>query len=632
VNGPKDLRDLDISDLETLAEDIREKIISVVSHTGGHLAPSLGAVELTIALHYCLESPRDKIIWDVGHQAYAHKLLTGRRDRFDTLRTRDGLSGFPKVSESEHDAFGTGHSSTSISAALGIACARDHKKDGYRVVAVIGDGALTGGMAFEGLNQAGHLKKDLIVILNDNRMSISKNVGAMSTYLTRLISAPVYRRFEADVWELMGKVPTVGGRARGVARRIKESLKNLVVPGVLFEELGFRYYGPVDGHNVGELIDLLSDVKDFKGPQLVHVVTTKGKGYCHAEEDACRFHGIGSFDKETGHLEKKSGAPSFTQVFGDTLVEIARKREDVVAVTAAMPDGTGLTRFKQELPDRLYDVGIAEQHAVTFAAGLARAGMKPVVAIYSTFLQRAIDQIVHDVALQNLDVAFAIDRGGVVGEDGPTHHGTLDLTYLQMIPGLVVMAPKDENELRHMLFTAVEHEGPAAVRYPRDYGYGVPENGAMRSLEIGKGELVAEGADVGIVAVGSMVMPALEAAGLLRAQGIRASVVNARFVKPLDAGLITDVAKSVELVVTVEENSVKGGFGSAVAICLEEAGLLVPFKMIGIPDQFVQHAPRGELLRDLGLSAEGIAAEVSRALGRSAGKLKGARHSGGREK
>ena len=633
ISGPGDLKNLGLGDLETLAEDIREKIISVVSQTGGHLAPSLGAVELTIALHYCLDSPRDRIIWDVGHQAYAHKLLTGRRDRFDTLRTRDGLSGFPKISESEHDAFGTGHSSTSISAALGIACARDHRKEDYRVVAVIGDGALTGGMAFEGLNQAGHLKKDLIVVLNDNRMSISKNVGALSTYLTRLISAPVYRRFEADVWELMGKFPTVGGRARGVARRIKESLKNLVVPGILFEELGFRYYGPVDGHNVGDLIDLISDIKDFKGPQLVHVVTTKGKGYRHAEQDACRFHGIGSFDKETGRLEKKSGVPSFTQVFGDTVVEIARKRETVVAVTAAMPDGTGLTCFKENIPERFYDVGIAEQHAVTFSAGLARAGMKPVVAIYSTFLQRAIDQIIHDVALQKLSVAFAIDRGGLVGEDGPTHHGALDLTYLQMIPGLVLMAPKDENELRHMLYTAVEYDGgPAAVRYPRDYGYGVPENGALRVLEIGKGEVLREGRDVALIAVGSMVMPAFEAAGMLEKKGIDATVVNARFVKPLDENLIRSVAGAVDLIVTIEENSVKGGFGSAVALCLEEAGTQVPQRMIGIPDEFVEHAPRAELLKDLGLTAEGIADAVGRALDTSSKKLKGARAPGGREK
>jgi 1-deoxy-D-xylulose-5-phosphate synthase len=539
------------------------------------------------------------------------------------------VSGFPKISESEHDAFGTGHSSTSISAALGMACARDHRNEDYRVVAVIGDGALTGGMAFEGLNQAGHLKKDIIVVLNDNRMSISKNVGAMSTYLTRLISAPVYRRFEADVYELMGKFPTVGGRARGVARRIKESLKNLMVPGILFEELGFRYYGPVDGHNVGDLVDLIGDIKDFKGPQLIHVVTTKGKGYSHAERDACRFHGIGSFDKQTGGLEKKSEIPSYTQVFGDTVVEIAEKREDVVAVTAAMPDGTGLTCFKEKLPERFYDVGIAEQHAVTFAAGLARAGMKPVVAIYSTFLQRAIDQIVHDVALQKLDVAFAIDRGGVVGEDGPTHHGTLDLTYLQMVPGLVVMSPKDENELRHMLYTAVEHSGPAAVRYPRDYGFGVPENGALREIEIGRGEVLREGSHVCIVAIGSMVMPSVEAAGALEEKGISAGVINARFAKPLDVDLITEAAKSVELVVTVEENSVKGGFGSSVARSIAEAGIPTPVRIIGIPDEFVEHAPRGELLKDLGLSAEGIAAEVARALGRSAKRVKGARAAGG---
>jgi 1-deoxy-D-xylulose-5-phosphate synthase len=619
VDSPDDLRGLDRSELETLAQEIRDRIISVVSRTGGHLAPSLGVVELTIALHYCLDSPGDRIIWDVGHQAYAHKLLTGRRDRFDTIRTRGGLSGFPRITESEHDAFGTGHASTSISAALGIACARDHRGEDYRVVAVIGDGALTGGMAFEGLNQAGHLKKDLIVVLNDNRMSISKNVGALSTYLTRLISAPVYRRFEADVWELMGKFPTVGGRARGVARRIKESLKNLVVPGVLFEELGFRYYGPVDGHNLGELIDLLEDIKDFHGPQLVHVVTTKGKGYSHAEADACRFHGIGSFDKKTGLLEKKSGAPPFTQVFGDTLVEIAVRRDDVVAVTAAMPDGTGLTCFKEAYPDRFYDVGIAEQHAVTFAAGLARAGMKPVVAIYSTFLQRAIDQIVHDVALQNLGVVFAVDRSGVVGEDGPTHHGTLDLTYLQMIPGLVVMAPRDENQLRHMLYTAVEYGGgPAALRYPRDYGYGVPENGALRALEIGKGEMLAEGTDAAIIALGSMVLPSLEGARLLAERGISAAVVDARFLKPLDADLIVKVAKSVDLVVTVEENTLRGGFGSAVAGCLEEAGVRKPLHMLGIPDRFVEHAARSELLADLGLTARGIADGVVEALGRRA--------------
>ncbi len=604
----------------------------MVSRTGGHLAPSLGAVELTIALHYCLDSPRDKIIWDVGHQAYAHKLLTGRRDRFETLRTRGGLSGFPKTTESEHDAFGTGHSSTSISAALGIACARDQKEEHYRVVAVIGDGALTGGMAYEGLNQAGHLKKDLIVVLNDNRMSISKNVGAMSTYLTRLISAPVYRRFEADVWELMGKFPTVGGRARGVARRIKESLKNLVVPGILFEELGFRYYGPVDGHNIGDLIDLLNDVKNFKGPQLVHVVTTKGKGYPHAERDACRFHGIGSFDKKTGLFEQRSGAPSFTHVFGNTMVEIAADRDDVVAITAAMPDGTGLTGFMGRFPGRFFDVGIAEQHAVTFSAGLARAGLKPIVAIYSTFLQRAIDQIVHDVALQNLNVAFAIDRGGVVGEDGPTHHGTLDLTFLQMIPGLVAMSPKDENELRHMLYTAIEYgDGPIAVRYPRDYGYGVALDDRLRLLEIGKGEVLVEGGDVGIIAIGSMVMPALGAARLLEESDIKATVVNARFLKPLDTDLIAGVAKSVDLLVSVEENSVKGGFGSAVAQCVSEAGILTPLKLIGIPDEFVEHAPRGDLLKGLGLSAEGVAESVRRALEGSRKRFKEARTPGRRQ-
>jgi len=574
-------------------------------------------VELTLAIHYCLDSPRDRIVWDVGHQAYAHKILTGRRDAFKTLRMKDGISGFPKITESEHDAFGTGHASTSISAALGFACARDLAGDDYRVLAVIGDGALTGGIAFEGLNQAGHLKKDMIVILNENRMSISRNVGAMSQYLTRLISAPVYRRFEADVWELLGKIPTFGGKAQTLGGRIKESLKNLVVPGILFEELGFRYYGPVDGHNVEQLISVLDHIKNFSGPQLVHVLTTKGKGYRHAEKDASKFHGIGSFDKKTGILEKSSGHPSYTQVFGRTIVELARKHDNLVAITAAMPDGTGLTPFREEFPDRFFDVGIAEQHAVTFAAGLSRAGFKPVVAVYSTFLQRAYDQIIHDVALQGLNVAFAVDRGGVVGEDGPTHHGTYDLSYLRQIPNLVVMAPKDENEMRHMLATMVEYKaGPVAVRYPRDYGYGVKMDETPVPLEIGKAEVISRGGDVALIGIGSMVNPCCAAAAELSKQGVKAWVVNSRFAKPLDEDLLCDIISSVTLAVTVEENAVAGGFGSGVCEMMAARGLTVPLKIIGLPDRFLPHAPRHDLLKEAGLSPGAIVKAVKASLSR----------------
>jgi 1-deoxy-D-xylulose-5-phosphate synthase len=598
-----------------LSGEIREKIISVVSRTGGHLAPSLGAVEIAVALHYCFDSPQDKIVWDVGHQAYAHKIMTGRRVGFEKLRMRDGVSGFPKISESEHDAFGTGHASTSISAALGLACARDLRGDAHHVIAVIGDGALTGGMAFEGLNQAGHLKRDIIVILNDNKMSISTNVGALSTYLTRLISAPVYRRFETDVWELLGKVPSVGFKARGLARRIKESLKSLMVPGILFEELGFRYYGPVDGHDLEQLVTVLTHIKQFKGPQLVHVLTTKGKGYSPAENDSSRFHGIGSFDKKTGVLEEKSNLPSYTEVFGETLVELAALDKRVVAVTAAMPEGTGLTKFRARFPDRFFDVGIAEQHATTFAAGLARGGCKPIVAVYSTFLQRAFDQIVHDVALQKLNVGFAIDRGGLVGEDGPTHHGALDVSYLRQVPDMVVMAPKDENELRHMLATMVAYEGgPIAMRYPRDYGYGVPRSEPPMPLQIGKAEILATGSDVALIGLGSAVMPCFRAAEILAGEGVKAAVVNARFAKPLDAGLLCEVAASASLVVTAEENSVAGGFGSAIAEMLAEKGIATPLAMVGIPDRFVSHGRRSDLLEEAGLSPEGLARAVRQRL------------------
>jgi len=581
------------------------------------LAPSLGAVDLAVALHYCFDSPRDKIIWDVGHQAYAHKIITGRREAFENLRIEGGISGFPRIDESEHDAFGTGHASTSISAALGLACGRDLRGEKYHVIAVVGDGALGGGMAFEGLNQAGHLKKDLIVILNDNKMSIAKNVGALSQYLTRLISAPVYRRFETDVWELLGKVPSVGFRARGLARRIKESLKNLMVPGILFEELGFRYYGPVDGHDIQKMVEVLNHIKQFHGPQIVHVLTVKGKGYAHAENDSSRFHGIGSFDKQTGILEKHPGFPSYTDVFGKTIVEIGEKRSDLIAITAAMREGTGLTGFRDRFPERFFDVGIAEQHATTFAAGLARAGLKPVVAVYSTFLQRAFDQIVHDVALQNLNVAFAIDRAGLVGEDGPTHHGILDLAYLRQIPNMVVMSPKDENELRNMVATLVEHRnGPIAIRYPRDYGFGSPSTEPPVPLEIGKAEVLMRGGDVALVGVGSMVVPCMRAAGQLAADGIEAWVINARFVKPIDEALMREVASSVALVVTVEEGTIEGGFGNAVAETVLGRDVCTPLITLGLPDRFIGHGRRSDLLEEVGLSASGIARTVKSRLAR----------------
>jgi 1-deoxy-D-xylulose-5-phosphate synthase len=618
IEKPEDLKKLSLAELPQIAEEIREKIISVVSRTGGHLAPSLGVVELTLALHYCFDSPRDRIVWDVGHQAYTHKIITGRRDGFEKLRMKGGVSGFPKISESEHDAFGVGHASTSISAALGFACARDLNEEDYHVVAVIGDGALTGGIAYEALNQAGSLRKNLIVILNENKMSISRNVGAMSHYLTRLISAPVYRRFETDVWELLGRIPTVGGKAQVLGGRIKESLKNLMVPGILFEELGFRYYGPVDGHNIEDLVHVLQHIKSFNGPQLVHVITTKGKGYRHAENDASKFHGIGSFDKKTGVLEKTSDFPSYTRVFGETLSVLAREHPKVVAITAAMPDGTGLTAFRDRYPERFFDVGIAEQHAVTFAAGLARGGMKPVVAIYSTFLQRAFDQIVHDVALQNLNVGFAIDRGGLVGQDGPTHHGILDISYLRQVPGMVVMAPKDENELRHMLATLIDYDrGPIAVRYPRDYGQGVALDRELKDLEIGRPESLSEGGDAMLLALGSMVAPAVEAAESLAVEGISCGVVNARFAKPLDREFLRDLASSVKLVVTVEENSVVGGFGGGVAEALEQAGISTPVRILGLPDRFVTHGSRRELLEEVELTPEAIAGSVKASLTRS---------------
>ena len=611
IDSPADIKGLSTAELTTLADELRSEIIRVVSRNGGHLAPSLGVVELTLALHYVFDSPNDKLIWDVGHQSYAHKLITGRRETFDTLRQYGGIAGFPRREENPHDAFNTGHASTSISAALGMACARDLLKGSNRVIAIIGDGSLTAGLAFEGLNQAGHLKKNLMVVVNDNRMSIAKNVGALSQYLTRLRSAPTYQRLESEVWDILGKVPGVGAKARELTSRALEGVRGLLVPGVLFEELGFKYFGPLDGHNTELLIEAFERLKITDGPLLVHVITQKGRGYQPAEDDASRFHGIGSFEKETGTLTRKPTAMSYTEAFGRTLTALAEGDDRVVAITAAMPAGTGLAHFAGRFPERFFDVGIAEQHAVTFAAGLASQGMRPVVAMYSSFLQRAYDQVIHDVCLQGLPVRLMIDRGGIVGDDGPTHHGVFDLSFLRAVPGLVVMSPKDENELAAMVRTALEYDdGPTAVRYPRGAGMGVAMDFEPATLPIGKGELLRSGGDLSFIAIGSMVELARRAAEELSREGIDSSVVNARFVKPLDRDLIMDEALRTRRVLTLEENVAAGGFGAAVLELLHSEGASqVAVRIMALPDEFVTHGSRSELLSDCGLALEDVVAQ-----------------------
>ncbi len=613
IEDPADLRDLSPAQLEQLCTDLRDEIINTVSRSGGHLGASLGVVELTVALHRVFRSPEDKIIWDVGHQAYGHKLLTGRRARFSSLRSKGGISGFPKRSENPHDMFGVGHASTAISAALGFAAARDARGEKHAVIAVVGDGALTGGLAYEGLNNAGQLQTDMTVILNDNKMSISPNVGAIAKYLTRITSGRHYLRLEADLWELLGKLPH-GGKAQVLAGRIKESLKQLVVPTILFEELGFKYFGPIDGHDLPVLLRTLRAVRKLRGPVLVHVITRKGKGYSFAEQDRQRYHGVGKFNRAEGIKVVPPKVPTYTGVFGRTLTAMAKADPRIHGITAAMPSGTGLATLRDELPDRFHDVGIAESHAVTFAAGLACRGQRPVVAIYSTFLQRALDQIIHDVALQKLPVVFGVDRAGVVGEDGPTHHGVFDLTYLRMIPGMVVMAPRDEDQLRHMLATGLAREdGPSALRYPRGSGLGVALEGDPQPLEIGTAEVLREGRDVCLLAVGSMVAPALQAAEALARDGIRAEVVDMRFIKPLDEDLLQRVWDEHGQVVTIEENSLAGGFGAAVlewSASRKEAEAPAVLT-IGIPDRFQEHATRAELLAAMGFDPEGLAAKVS---------------------
>ncbi|MHB8078268.1 MAG: 1-deoxy-D-xylulose-5-phosphate synthase [Candidatus Krumholzibacteriia bacterium] len=620
IDGPERLATLSRGELEQLCAELREEIISTVSHTGGHLGASLGVVELTVALHHVFRSPQDKIVWDVGHQAYGHKLLTGRREGFQTLRQKGGVSGFPRRSESPHDAFGAGHASTSISAALGYARARDARGEKNHVIAVVGDGALTGGLAYEGLNNAGQLQTDVTVILNDNEMSISPNVGAIARHLTRITSGRTYTRLEGGIWSLLGRGPG-GRRLQILAGRIKESLKHLVVPTILFEELGFNYFGPIDGHDLGLVIDTLRAVRELRGPVLVHLITRKGKGYAFAEQDQLRYHGVGSFDKAEGIKSVPAPVPTYTEVFGRALVDLARADPRVHAITAAMPEGTGLNDFRAEFPGRFYDVGIAEQHAVTFAAGLACAGQRPVVAVYSTFLQRAFDQLVHDVALQGLPVVFAIDRGGLVGEDGPTHHGVFDLSYLRLIPNLVVMAPKDEDELRHLLATALARDdGPTALRYPRSVGLGVALAGAPSPLPIGQAETLVEGDDVCLLALGAMVRPALEAAQWLQRAGLFATVVNARFVKPLDEELLERLWAQHRLIVTVEENTVCGGFGSAVLEWAAARPLAAPVRVLtlGVPDRFIEQGTRKEQLAETGLTGEQIGARILQEISRAA--------------
>ena len=612
VNSPADLRDLSVAEMEQLARELRETIITTVARTGGHLAPSLGVVELTLALHYVFDTPRDRLVWDVGHQAYAHKLLTGRKDRFATLRQYRGLSGFPKRAESEYDPVGAGHSSTSISYSLGMAAAKAIQGEPGKVIAVIGDGSMTAGMAFEGLNHAGDLDRDLIVILNDNEMSISKNVGALSSFLSRKMTGRTIRRLRDHIEERLMALSSVGENILTMLRKSEENLKNLFTPGMLFEALKFKYVGPIPGHELDDLIATLENVRDNShGPVLVHVITTKGKGYKPAETNPGEFHGVGPFDVATGTPVKSvSRGVSYTRVFGDTLCRLARTDKRVVAITAAMPGGTGLLPFAAEFPNRFFDVGIAEQHAVTFAAGLALEGLRPFFAVYSSFMQRSLDQLIHDVCLPNLPVTIALDRSGVVGDDGPTHHGVFDLAFLRFIPNLVVMAPADENELQHMLHTALAHHGPVVLRYPRGNGEGVALEPDFHRLEIGRGTVLREGTDVLLLPIGNRVGPALAAAARLEAQGIDAAVINPRFLKPLDSDLIADWAARTGRVVTVEDNCVQGGFGSAVLEALNERGLHLPVRRLGYEDRFIEHGPQAVLWRAAGIDADGIARSV----------------------
>ncbi|MBL8007857.1 MAG: 1-deoxy-D-xylulose-5-phosphate synthase [Ignavibacteria bacterium] len=608
INYPVDLKKLNLMDLRVLADEVREYLIDTISKIGGHLGASLGVCELTLALHYVFNTPDDKIIWDVGHQGYIHKILTGRKESLKTIRQKGGISGFLKRDESEFDVFGAGHATTSISAALGIATARDFLGKKNKVVAVIGDGSMTGGMAYEAMNNIGLLKKDIIVILNDNKMSIAPNVWSIQNYFNELMTNDTYNRFRSKVWEMTGVLDKKNSdRLRRAAAKIEGGLKGVITPGMLFEALGFRYFGPINGHNVVNLVKMLEEIYKMSGPILLHVITEKGKGPSYATVHPQKIHALNPFDKMTGIEHKKTPVTSYTKIFGTALVELAKKDERIVAVNAAMPDGTGLNYIQQEIPERYFDVGIAEQHAVTFCAGLATEGFTPVAAIYSTFLQRAFDQIIHDVAIQKLPVIFVLDRGGLVGADGATHHGVFDLTYLRLVPGMVIMAPKDENELRNMLYTATQYKrGPIAIRYPRGNTLGV-KTGDFEKIEIGRGEIVKEGKDIAVLAIGNMVHNSLEAAKILSGIGIDAEVVNARFVKPLDRELLKDVFGRFDKIITVEDNTIVGGFGSAVSEFAVQYNLKNDILIHGIPDRFIEHGKPEELHADLKIDAAGIA-------------------------
>ena len=619
IHTPADLRGLSIEQLKTLAAEIRETIVRQVAAKGGHLASSLGAVELTLALHKVYETPKDKLIWDTGHQAYPHKLVTGRYKDFHTLKQFGGLSGFLKREESEYDVFGAGHASTSLSAALGIAAARTQLGKDFDVVAVIGDGAMTGGMVYEALNNAGETEEKITFVLNDNKMSIAKNLGGISKYLNRIISNPTYNRLKDEVWDLTGRLPR-GKDLQKLASKVDEGLKKLLLPGGFFEDLGIRYFGPVDGHNLEGLIEIFEAVKKRPGPNLVHVVTTKGYGWDKSEADAIKWHASNPFDIESGKPKAAPAkTPSYTQVFGDALLEIARQDKRVIAITGAMPEGCGVNIMAKEMPNRVYDVGIAEQYAVTFAAGMACEGMKPVVAIYSTFLQRAIDQVIHDVAIQELNVIFAIDRAGLVGLDGPTHHGAMDLSYLGMIPGMVIMAPSDEKELRNMLWTAVQYDdGPVAVRYPRGSASAPDEKAPFEKIPLGKPLVLQEGEELLILAMGNMVGPAKKAAELLAKDGVRPTVVNARFAKPLDRGVYGELLARHRHVLTLEDNVPMGGYGQAVALLMTELGITDRnLRHISLPDEFVTHGEIPVLHKILGMDAEGIQKKALEMLGQT---------------
>jgi 1-deoxy-D-xylulose-5-phosphate synthase len=601
IDSPENLRQLERKQLPQLADELRAFLIESVSKTGGHLSSNLGTVELTIALHYVFNTPDDKLVWDVGHQTYAHKILTGRRERMNTLRMAGGLSGFPKRSESPYDAFATGHSSTSISAALGMAVAARLAGNDQRAVAIIGDGAMTGGMAFEALNNAGALDANLLVVLNDNDMSISSPVGALNNYLAKLLSGRFYSAMRKGSEKVLKGMPPV----LEFTRRAEEHVKGMVTPGTMFEEFGFNYIGPIDGHDLDVLVTTLNNIRQLEGPQFLHVVTRKGKGYSHAEDDCILYHGVGKFDPVYGIVAKPASKPSYTQIFGDWLCDMAAEDDKLVGITPAMCEGSGMVEFAEKFPKRYYDVGIAEQHALTFAAGLACEGYKPVVAIYSTFLQRAYDQLIHDIAIQNLPVLLAIDRGGLVGADGASHAGSFDLSFLRCIPNMTVMAPSDENECRQMLYTAYRMNTPTAVRYPRGCGPGIKPNSTMQALPVGRGEVRRSGNKVAILAFGSMLAPALVAA-----EQLDATVVNMRFVKPLDSELVLRMAREHGLLVTVEENTIQGGAGSAVAECLAQHGVAVPLLQLGLPDRFIEQGDPAKLLADCGLDAAGIAASI----------------------